>query len=169
MLRFANDQRENDRVRIQTPSVPLQSLHSYPLQYRQKAAVSGDRQEQTRKYEGNLQVTAGRKSETWISSTSGTSLVFQWLPLCTPKAGVLGSTPGQGTWSHMPQLRPSTFQFSHSAVSDSLRRHGLQHAQLPCPSPTPRAYSNSCPLSQWCYPTISLSSPSPPAFNNSQH
>ena len=69
MLRFANDQRENDRVRIQTPSVPLQSLHSYPLQHRQKAAVSGDRQEQTRKDEGNLQVTAGRKPETWISST----------------------------------------------------------------------------------------------------
>ena len=32
--------------------------------------------------------------------------------------------------------------------------HGLQHARLPCPSPTPRAYSNSCPLSQWCHPTI---------------
>ena len=35
--------------------------------------------------------------------------------------------------------------------------HGLQHARLPCPSPTPRAYSNSCPLSQWCHPTISSS------------
>ena len=33
-------------------------------------------------------------------------------------------------------------------------RHGLEHARLPCPSPTPAAYSNSCPLSQWCYPTI---------------
>ena len=35
--------------------------------------------------------------------------------------------------------------------------HGLQHARLPCPSPTPRAYSNSCPLSLWCHPTISSS------------
>ena len=35
--------------------------------------------------------------------------------------------------------------------------HGLQHARLPCPSPTPRAYSNSYPLSQWCHPTISSS------------
>ena len=35
--------------------------------------------------------------------------------------------------------------------------HGLQHARLPCPSPTPRAYSNSCPLSRWCHPTISSS------------
>ena len=36
-------------------------------------------------------------------------------------------------------------------------RHGLEHARLPCPSPTPAAYSNSCPLSQWCHPTISSS------------
>ena len=51
----------------------------------------------------------------------------------------------------------SSVQFSHSVVSDSLQPHGLQHARLPCPSPTPRAYSNSCPLSQWCYATISSS------------
>ena len=48
-------------------------------------------------------------------------------------------------------------QFSHSLVSDSLRPHGLQHARLPCPSPALRVYSNSCPLSQWCHPTISSS------------
>ena len=48
-------------------------------------------------------------------------------------------------------------QFSHSIVSNSLQPHGLQHARLPCPSPTPGAYSNSCPLSQWCYSTISSS------------
>ena len=42
-------------------------------------------------------------------------------------------------------------------MSDSLRPHGLQHKRLPCPSPTSRAYSNSCPLSQWCHPTISFS------------
>ena len=39
----------------------------------------------------------------------------------------------------------------------TLQPHGLQHTRLPCPSPTPRAYSNSCPLSQWCHPTISSS------------
>ena len=49
------------------------------------------------------------------------------------------------------------FQFSHSVISDSLRPHGLQHTRPPCPSPTPRAYSNSCPSSQWCHPTISSS------------
>ena len=42
-------------------------------------------------------------------------------------------------------------------MSDSLRPHGLQHARLPRPSPTPGAYSNSCPLSQWCHQTISSS------------
>ena len=48
-------------------------------------------------------------------------------------------------------------QFSHSVMSDSLRPHGLQHNRLPCPSPTHRPYSNSCPSSQWCHPTISSS------------
>ena len=48
-------------------------------------------------------------------------------------------------------------QFSHSVVSDSLQPHGLQHARLPCPSPTLWVYSNSCPLSWWCHPTISSS------------
>ena len=48
-------------------------------------------------------------------------------------------------------------QFSRSVMSDSLWPHGLQHARLPCPSPTPGAYSNSCPKSQWCHPTISSS------------
>ena len=42
-------------------------------------------------------------------------------------------------------------------MSDSLWPHGLQHARLPCPSPTPRACSNCCPSSQWCHPTISSS------------
>ena len=51
----------------------------------------------------------------------------------------------------------SSVQFSRSIMSDSLRPHGLQHARLPWPSPTPEVYSNSCPLSRWCHPTISSS------------
>ena len=51
----------------------------------------------------------------------------------------------------------SSVQLSHSVVSDSLQPHGLQHTRPPCPSPTPRACSNSCPSSQWCHPTISSS------------
>ena len=48
-------------------------------------------------------------------------------------------------------------KFSHSVVSNSLQPHGLQHVRPPCPSPTPRVHSNSCPLSQWCHPTTSSS------------
>ena len=47
--------------------------------------------------------------------------------------------------------------FSRSVVSDSSRPHGLQLSRLPCPSPSPRVCSNSCPLSQWCHPTVSSS------------
>ena len=64
--------------------------------------------------------------------------------MCTPKALlVLGTI--------------SLVQFSCSVMSNSLWPHGLQHARLPCPSPTPGIYSNSCLLSQWCHPTISSS------------
>ena len=54
-----------------------------------------------------------------------------------------------------PTLWP--VQFSHSVVSDSLQPHGLQHTRPPCPSLTPTACSQSCPLSRWCHPTISSS------------
>ena len=47
--------------------------------------------------------------------------------------------------------------FSHSVMSYSLRPHGLQHAKLPCPPPSLKVFSNSCPLSQWCHPKISSS------------
>ena len=46
---------------------------------------------------------------------------------------------------------------SRSVMSNSLRTHGLQHTRLPSPSPSPGAYSNSCPLGQWYHPTISSS------------
>ena len=64
----------------------------------------------------------------------------------------------------------SSVQFSRSVVSYSLQPHESQHARLPCPSPTPGVYSNSCPSSWWCHPAISSSVvPSPPAPNPSQH
>ena len=55
------------------------------------------------------------------------------------------------------QGQVGSVQFSLSVVSDSLRTHELQHARPPCLSPTLRVYPNSCPLSQWCHPTISSS------------
>ena len=65
---------------------------------------------------------------------------------------LLGLTT-QLTWQY---VFPSV-QFSRSVMSDSLRPYGLQHARLPCPSPTSWACSNSCPSSWWCHPTISSS------------
>ena len=73
-------------------------------------------------------------------------------------------------WQVLKWFLFSSVQFSHSVMSDSLQPHGLQHARPPCPSPTPGVYSNSCPLSQWCHPTISSSViPFFFAFNLSQH
>ena len=51
----------------------------------------------------------------------------------------------------------SSVQFSYSVVSDALRPYEPQHARPPYPSPTPGVYSDLCPLSQWCHPTISYS------------
>ena len=50
---------------------------------------------------------------------------------------------------------PCSVQLSHSVMSDCFWLHWQQHARLPCPSPTPEAYSNSCLLSRWYHPTIS--------------
>ena len=50
-----------------------------------------------------------------------------------------------------------SIQFSHSVMSNSLWSHELQHARPPCPSPSPRVHSDSCPSSQWRHPTISSS------------
>ena len=64
----------------------------------------------------------------------------------------------------------NSVQFSRSVVSDFLRPLELQHARPPCPSPTPGVYSNSCPSSRWCHPTISSSVvPFSSAPNPSQH
>ena len=55
------------------------------------------------------------------------------------------------------QIITSSVQFTHLVVFGSLQPHGLQHDRPLCPSPTPGAYSSSCPLSRWCHPTISFS------------
>ena len=74
-----------------------------------------------------------------------------------------GTTDGdRSSWGNMPDSPPlalqfTSVQFSHSVVSDSLWPHESQHARPPCPSPTPRVHSDSCPLSRWCHPAISSS------------
>ena len=80
------------------------------------------------------------------------------------KEGAAPKVPGKTT--SLQQYLWGSVQFRHSVVSDSLWPHGLQHARLPCPSPTPRACSNSCPSCWWCqsnylilyYPFLLLSS-----------
>ena len=69
----------------------------------------------------------------------------------------LSSTPDVTFSPSFASLINHSVQFSRSVMSNSLRLHGLQHARPPCPSPTPRVFSNSCPSSQWCHPTISSS------------
>ena len=71
----------------------------------------------------------------------------------TQSSNLAGKIP----WTKESDGLQSKFKFSRSVVSSSLWPHGLKHARLPCPSPTPRAGSNSCPSSQWCHPTISYS------------
>ena len=59
------------------------------------------------------------------------------------------------SWISYANEWEDSVQFSFSIMSDSLQPHRPQHNKLPCPSPTPRVYSNSCPLNRWCHPTIS--------------
>ena len=82
-------------------------------------------------------------------------LVSEHFLACAPNwAGCHGRIARQGQCrTHQAHL----LLFSCWVVSDSLWPHGLQHARLPCPPLSPGAYSNSCPLSQWCHPTISCS------------
>ena len=89
------------------------------------------------------------------SSTCFVASIFLHL-----RGGVQGESPlppEPGCYLSSLLLDFSSVQFSCSVVSNSLRPHEPQHARPPCPSPTPRVYSNSCPLSGWCHPTISSS------------
>ena len=79
------------------------------------------------------------------------SLLPHLPPLCFLKKWAASHTQMLIVWGSV--------HFSHSVMSDSLCPCGLQCARLPCPSPTPRAYSNSCPLSWWCHSTISSCHP----------
>ena len=105
----------------------------------------------------------------YLSWSDGTrchdlSFLWFWFSFCPPLMD-------RGLWKlhdGRDWLWGSSVQSSCSVVSNSLQSHGLQHDRPPCPSPTPGVYSNLCPLSRWCHPTIMLS-PSPPAFNLSQH
>ena len=80
--------------------------------------------------------------------------ISTWVPCDSPPRQEVGFVM---EINHMvcAQMEKVSVQFSCSVLSDSLWPHGLQNARLPCPSPIPRVYSKSCPLSRWCHPTIS--------------
>ena len=84
------------------------------------------------------------------------SCAFEMEVVCLTKAKLFTFTEKDCDHSFW-KYYTGVVQFSCSVVSDALQTHGLQHARPPCPSPTPRVYPNSCPLSQWCHPTISSS------------
>ena len=117
----------------------------------------------------------------WLGSTIGYFLNEEECVTCVETL----ASDHNGPWSQAKELVLNlkkqvesikvikSVQFSCSVMSDSLQPHGLQHTRLLRPSPTSRAYSDSCPSSQWCHPTISSSvipfSSSIRAFSLSQH
>ena len=102
----------------------------------------------------------------WVSSI----ILFNFIHVWQRKLLVKKTVHLSLTFPRSGSLMSQSVQFSCSVMSDCLGSHGLQHARLPRPSPTPGACSNSRPSSQWCHPTISSSvTPSPPTFSLSQN
>ena len=99
-----------------------------------------------------------------------TPLAIQWLKLPAPNAGCAASIPGQ--WTKILHAMRCSQKFSSVQLLGRVQLFTtpkLQHARLPCSSPTLGAYSNWCPSSRWAIqPFHPLSTPSPPAFNLSQ-
>ena len=104
-----------------------------------------------------------RVGHDWVTSLSllrfgeGNGNPLQCSCLENPRDGGAWWAAVYGIAQSRTQLKRLSSSSSHSVVSDSLWPHGLQHARLQCPSPSPRVRSYSCPLSRWCHPTISSS------------
>ena len=132
------------------------ATHSSVLAWR----ISG-----TEEPSGLLSMESHRVGHGWsnLAAAAATISVISWLQLTSQKVkSEAGFTVDDSLY--LKQMKPKVpahsvqlVQFSCSVMSHSLRSHGLQHARPSCPSPTPRAYSNSSPSRWWCYPTISSS------------
>ena len=74
---------------------------------------------------------------------------------CNPlQCSCLENSMDRGAWWAAVSVHFNSVQCSHPVTFNSLRTYGLQHARLPWPASTPRACSNLCPSSRWCYPTV---------------
>ena len=119
--------------------VPHQGLNPYPLQWKHRILTAGS---------AGL---SGGHCTIWCQELEHLHLLVYVEGLEPFPRGYQGRTVlGNILWINQWQV-----QFSCSVVSHSLRPHESQHARPPCPSPTPRVHSNSCPSSQWCHPAIS--------------
>ena len=107
----------------------------------------------------NDRISGLKEIFSWIMSPFGIYLVCP-LRHCCPCPWVIAHSFPQIHILHdlnISVVLQLVSEFSRLVVSNSSCPHGLQHARPPCPSPTPGASSNSCPLSQWWHPTISSS------------
>ena len=125
------------------PTVWLHELYSPP-----GSSVHGSLQARTLEW---VAITFSRGSS-WPKDQIRVLLHCRHLLYCLDHLG----RPWTMSLGYFPKGRLVS-QFSLSVMSNSLWPHGLQHTKLPCPSPTPRAYSNSCPSHKWCHRTISSS------------
>ena len=89
--------------------------------------------------------------------TRNEGMVSHWVPVLASPHSCVTLEKSTTYLTSVPWLPCLSLLFRHSVMSDSLWPRGLQHTRSLCPLPTPRACSNSCPLSQWCHPTISSS------------
>ena len=128
--------------------LPITSPSSWPRAW----CDNNSRNNQCHKHRGKME--HGLTLSTLYPGRHGQS-IMELLPTESVHGlGILRTQPLSYNHSQPSVWTISSVQFSHSVMSNYLWPHGPQHARPPCPSPTPRIYSNSCPLSQWYHPTI---------------
>ena len=131
---------------------------------------SSKKQGSSRKTPTLALLTTPKPLTVWITRNCGEFLKRweYWLPYLPPENLYAGQEAtvrtghGRTDWFQIGKgvhqgCTFSSIQFSRSVVSNSLWPHELQHARLPCPSPTPEVHPHPCPLCRWCHPTISSS------------
>ena len=123
----------------------------------------------------NMETSPIPKASGTVSAIKATHILAttspEWLPMIVSSQKTPSSSPWLPEWFHISQPSVGSVQSSHSVMSSSLWPHGLQHARLPCPSPKlpELTHTQVHPVGDTIQPSHPLSTPSPPAFNLSQH